>query len=391
MNIVLIGAVYPYKTALSHYVGMLYRQLKKKNQVKVYSYSMWYPKFMYRKEQRDYADDTLKIEEAEYVLNTANLFSWVKMARRINKENVDLLILQWQHPYFTPCYYVISKLLRKTKLLYICHNSLPHERFPGDKILTKIALKQADYLIFHAKSDERIIKEMLPGIKSAISPHPTYNFFKVTGISREEARNDLKIGQGEKILLFFGLIREYKGLKYLLQAMPEISRIFDDLRLFIVGDFETRENMDTYTSMIDDLQIERYVEIRNGFVPVQEAEKYFAACDIVTLPYISATQSGVIQVAYGFDKPVLATNVGGLPDAVDNMKTGYVVEPGNAEAIAEAVIDFFHNERGGEFKEHVREQEYRFSWERMEETIDRLVDHEMSESRLKFKDYAERC
>lgn len=390
MNIVLIGAVYPYKTALSHYVGMLYRQLKKKNHVKLYSYSMWYPKFMYRKEQRDYADDTLKIEEAEYVLNTANPFSWVKMAGRINRENVDLLILQWQHPYFTPCYYVISKLLKNTKLLYICHNSLPHERFRGDMILTKIALKQGDYLIFHAKSDESIIKEMLPGIKSAISPHPTYNFFKVTGISRKEARNDLKIGQGEKILLFFGLVREYKGLKYLLQAMPEIIRTFDDLRLFIVGDFETRENMHTYTSMIEELRIERYVEIRDGFVPIPEAEKYFAACDMVTLPYISATQSGVIQVAYGFDKPVLATNVGGLPDAVDHMKTGYVVEPENAGAIAGAVVDFFHNERSGEFKEHVREQEYRFSWERMEETIDRLVEPEMSESSLGFKDYAEK-
>ncbi len=373
MNIVLIGTVYPYKTALSHYVGMLYKQLKKKNNVKLYSYSMWYPKFMYKKEQRDYADDTLKIEETEYVLNTANPFSWMKMARRINREHADLLILQWQHPYFTPCYYVISKLLKTTKVLYICHNSLPHERFPGDRILTRIALKQADYLIFHAKSDEKIIKEMLPGIKSAINPHPTYNFFKVTGISKKEARNVLKIAQEAKVLLFFGFVREYKGLKYLLQAIPRISEEISALKLFIVGDFGTKENMLTYTSMIDKLQIGDYVEIRDGFIPVSEAEEYFAACDIVTLPYISATQSGVIQVAYGFDKPVLATNVGGLPDVVNHLQTGYVVEPKNAEAIAEAAIDFFDNKKSAEFEDHVKEEAYRFSWERMEETINRLV------------------
>lgn len=214
---------------------------------------------------------------------------------------------------------------------------------------------------------------MLPEIKSAVNPHPTYNFFKVNGILKEEARSNLKIGQETKMLLFFGLVREYKGLKYLLQAISQIRESIDNLKLFVVGDFGTKENMQTYTTMIDDLQIGDYVEIRDGFIPIPEAEKYFAACDIVTLPYISATQSGVIQVAYGFEKPVLATNVGGLPDVVDHLKTGYIVEPQNAGAIAEAVIDFFHIGRNTQFKEHVKEQEYRFSWERMEETIIRLV------------------
>lgn len=372
-KIMLIGPVYPYKTGLSYYVGLLYRQLCKNNEVTLYSYSMQYPKFMYKKEQRDYEDDTVKIDNVEYILNSANPFNWISVARRIKKEQPELLILQWLHPYFAPCYWFMSKLLKKIPILYICHNALPHERFPMDRWLTKITLSQAKYIVAHSNSDADILKEMLPKAKIKVNPHPAYNFFKISNMTKEEGRRQLGLAQDAKVLLFFGLVREYKGLKHLLNAMPTIKQQYGDVKLLIAGDFGKEENKKFYDDMMQELQIKDCVDVYGGHIPIPEVEKFFAACDMVVLPYESATQSGVIQVAYSFDKTVLATNVGGLPDVVQNNQTGYIVEPQNPQKIAEAVIDFYENNRAQEFENYIREEAYRFSWERMEKTIKEMV------------------
>lgn len=368
-KIMLIGPVYPYKTGLSYYVGLLYKQLSQNNDVTLYSYSMQYPKFMYKKEQKDYADDTVKIDNVEYILNSANPFNWISMIRRINKEKPELLILQWLHPYFAPCYWFITKGIKYTKVLYICHNALPHERFPLDKWLTKTTLSKANYIIAHSNSDANILKKMMPHMKIEVNPHPAYNFFKVTGMTVAEGRKQLDLRQDEKVLLFFGLIREYKGLKHLLNAMPVIMKKYPDIKLLIAGDFGKDENRKMYGDMIQQLGIGENVKVFGGHIPIPEVEKFFAACDMVVLPYESATQSGVIQVAYSFRKTVLATNVGGLPDVVQNMRTGYIVEPQNSKCIAEAVIDFYENNRIHEFQQYIEEEAYRFSWDRMEQTI----------------------
>ncbi len=372
-KVMLIGPVYPYKTGLSYYVGLLYRQLCKNNEVILYSYSMQYPKIMYKKEQKDYEDDTVKIDNVEYILNSANPFNWVSVVRRIKRENPDLLILQWLHPYFAPCYWFLSKCLRKIPILYICHNALPHERFPLDRWLTKITLSQAKYIVAHSNSDADILKEMLPKAKLRVNPHPAYNFFKIKGMTKEEGRTQLNLQQDAKVLLFFGLVREYKGLKHLLNAMPMIRQKYGDIKLLVAGDFGKEENKKFYLDMMSELDIVEGVDVYDGHIPIPEVEKFFAACDMVVLPYESATQSGVIQVAYSFDKTVLATAVGGLPDVVQNMKTGYIVEPQNPQKIAEAVIDFYENRRSQDFENYIKQEAYRFSWERMENTIKELI------------------
>ena len=366
-KIVLIGPVYPYKTGLSYYVSLLYNKLKETSAVKLYSYSMQYPKLLYKKPQKDYDDDTIKVDGAEFILNSANPISWIKLAKKINKDNPDLIIFQWLHPYFAPCYWSITKMLRHTKILYICHNAIPHERFICDSFLTKVALKQADCIIAHSESDKDILSLMLPKAVVKVNPHPAYNFFKIKNMSKLEARSILGIREDAKVLLFFGLVREYKGLSHLLNAMPEIVARFENIKLVIAGDFGG--NREKYDEIISALRIEENVDVYAGHIPVPEVEKFFAASDIVVLPYETATQSGVIQAAYGFNKPVLATNVGGLPDAVENMRTGYVVEPKNPSAIARAVEDYFNNCREKEFEAHIKEAEYRFSWDRMAETV----------------------
>ncbi len=372
-KIVMIGPVYPYKTGLSYYVSLLYNQLHNNNEVFLISYTMQYPKFLYRKPQKDYEDDVLKLDDVNYMLHTANPFNWLKVAKYIKKICPDLLILQWMHPYFAPCYYMLAKLVKKIKILYICHNVFPHERFPADKWLTAIALKQADFYITHSNSDAEDLKSIIRNPKMAITVHPAYNFFRRENMSKQKARERLKLSETDKVVLFFGLVREYKGLKHLLNAMAILKEKLQ-IKLLIAGDFAG--NREVYDGLIKKNAIEENVIITDQHIPISEVEKFFAACDLVVLPYESATQSGVIQVAYSFEKPVLATRVGGLPDVVFDGETGYVVEPQNAGKIAEAVIDFYENNRSDEFVKGIEREKYRYSWERMEKEIDNLTGDE---------------
>lgn len=380
MKIVMVGPVYPFTTGLSYYVGLLHRQLSKNHDVVMVSYSMQYPKFMYKKEQRDYNDDTVKVENVEYILNSANPFNWMKVASYIKKQKPDLVIFQWLHPYFAPCYWWLLSSLRSIKTVGIVHNALPHERFPMDKFLTKVTLNKFDYLISHAQTDADILKGILPKANVKINPHPAYNFFKISDMSKAEAREQLNIGANEKVLLFFGLIREYKGLKHLLKAMPDIIGHYPDIKLIIAGDFKGKRA--EYDEWLNAEGVADHLIIRDGHIPIPEVEPYFAASDIVVLPYESATQSGVIQVAYGFGKPVVATRVGGLPDVVDHMQTGYVIEPQSPSEITNAVKDFYDNNRAETFSSYIADSAYRFSWERMEETIMSFLNEEKSDANI---------
>jgi glycosyltransferase involved in cell wall biosynthesis len=376
MRIVMIGPVYPYKTGLSYYVALLYKQLTQNHEVTLLSYTMQYPKILFKKPQKDYDDDVLKIEEAEFVLNTANPFSCIKTANKINKLQPDLVIFQWLHPYFAPCYTLITRHLKNTKVLFMCHNVFPHERFPLDRFLTKMTLKHGDFFTVHAQSDADDLKSILPDADLAVTVHPAYNFFKQKNMTKEEARKILGIPEDERVLLFFGLVREYKGLRHLLEALGRIRKEDPNnerkLRLIIAGDFAGGRA--EYDARISALDIEKLVDITDGHIPIGEVEKFFAASDLVVLPYESATQSGVIQVAYSFDKPVLATRVGGLPEVVFDGETGYLVEPRRPDLIADAILDFFDNNKSEILAEGIEREKYRYSWERMEDVIEGLYE-----------------
>lgn len=378
IKIVLIGPVYPYKGGISHYTGLMYKALKEKHDVMMVSYKMQYPKILFKKEQKDYSNDVFKINETNYWINTANPFNIIQTAKKINKWKPDMVIIQWWHPYFAPCYCILSSFLKNTKILYVCHNVFPHERFPMDRFLTKITLKHGNCYIVQSRQDEEDLKTIInhPIYKRTV--HPTYNAFKFQNMSKEQARDILKTGKEEKILLFFGFVREYKGLKHLINAMPIIQNKLESVKLMIVGDFG--DDKQSYVDLIQENHCEKVIDICDGYIPDQEVEKYFAACDLVVCPYESATQSGIIQIAYGFDKPVVATNVGGLPDVVKDKKTGYLVESKNPDEIAKAIIDFYENKREQEFEENIKESAYEFSWERMVEVISELMDKKYKHS-----------
>lgn len=230
-----------------------------------------------------------------------------------------------------------------------------------DKVLTKMVLKQGNCFITQSNMDANDLLSIKSDAVYCVTPHPTYNAFKIQNLSLLEARSILKIDEQKKVLLFFGFVREYKGLKYLLEAMPQIKKSVQNTELWVVGDFG--DNKQEYFDQITHLSIEDNVKIVEGYIADGEVEKYFAACDLVVLPYTSATQSGIAQIAFGFEKPVLATNVGGLPDVVANLQTGYIVEPESAEQIANAVEDFFGKNRAGEFQSNIQKEAGRFSWD----------------------------
>lgn len=372
-RIVMIGPVYPYKGGISHYTGLMYRALSKKYSVKMISYKLQYPKFLFKKEQKDYSNKAFEIENTGYLLNTANPFNCISVASRINRMKPDMVIFQWWHPYFAPCYWIMEKVLGKNiKKMFLCHNVFPHERFPMDRFLCKLVLKQGDYFITQSSIDSEDLLTVKKDAKYIQTVHPTYNAFKMKNMSKEEAREILDIPTNEKVMLFFGFVREYKGLKHIINALPEIAKELPNAKLYIVGDFDG--DKERYLELIKEKKIESNIHIFDGYIPDDEVEKFFASCDLVVLPYESATQSGIVQIAYGFRKPVIVTDVGGLPEVVENERTGYVVEAFNDEQLGKAVIRFFKEDRAAEFEENVIKEEYKYSWDRMVEVIESFDD-----------------
>lgn len=235
-------------------------------------------------------------------------------------------------------------------------------------MLTRLALNSGSHFIVHAAEEAKELTKIQRHPDYVVTPHPTYNAFRFEGMSREQARERLSIGREERILLFFGYVREYKGLKYLLRAMPEICREDEKVKLWVVGEFGA--DREEYFDLIRELEIEDRVQVRDAYTPDREVEKYFAAADLVVLPYTSATQSGIVQIAYGFTKPVVVTDVGGLPDVVKDDETGYIVESESPQAIAEAVGRFFREGQAQRMQENIEKEAYRFSWERMGEVLE---------------------
>lgn len=371
-RIVIIGPVYPYKGGIAHYTALMYRALAKRHDVTLVSYSMQYPKFLFKKEQRDWENKTFQVEDAVYWINTANPFSCIASARKINRLRPDLVMIQWWHPYFAPCYVLISKFLKKNiKQLFVCHNVFPHERFAMDRALTKMVLKNGDFFILHSEQDKNDLLSIKPDGIVKKTYIPTYNAFKLNNISKDAARETLNLGKDEKVLLFFGFVREYKGLKWLIKAMPLIMERLSGVKLLIVGDFGS--DKDDYLKLIEECKAQDAIRIYDGYIPDREVEKYFAACDLVACPYESATQSGIVQIAYGFEKPVIATDVGGLPEVVEDNKTGYIVESMEYEMLAAKICEFFEQNKAEEFHEHIVEEANKFSWDRMREAVEELL------------------
>lgn len=361
LKVTVVGPTHPYKGGISHFTTILVQNLRKLHNVDFISWKRQYPAFLYPVGQKDTQSKQPIATEANFLLDFLNPVSWFQSFIQIRKNKSDLLVLTWVNPIQSPIYFVLcllTKFFTKTKILYICHNVLPHENAFYDKFLIRLAFLFADSFIVHSSDDKKILGNLVKNKKIIKGFLPIFNIFPKEQ-TYDVKKIKKKLGLNKKVLLFFGYIRPYKGLKYLIQAMPKIVKRFPDISLLSVGEFWSKDK-GTYLKLVNSLNIQKNVVFVDQYVPNEKLGQYFAVADVVVLPYVTATQSAALQTAYAFDKPVISTDVGGLKDVIKDGVTGYIIKPANTEDIVEKVKKFFAFWRPsgniGKFKS-------RFSWE----------------------------
>ncbi len=338
-RIAVIGPAIPYRGGPALVVANVYEVLSKKHEVEVFSFTRLYPQLLFPgTRQEDISGVPAKPHPVRRMIDSIQPLTWIKTARAIIDFKPDLVLVDWYQPFFGPCYAVILRMLRRKKIriVFLAENVVSHEGRAVDKILTKSALSQSDGFIVFSESVEKSIHEWYPALPVSRATLPL--FFSAESAPRqwthEEARSSLNLSN-EKVLLFFGYIRKYKGLRNLIAAFAEVAAKNPDAFLLIVG--ECYESEEEYRSLIAASPACDRIRWINEYVANEEVGRYYTACDVVVLPYISATQSGIVKIAFGYEKPVLATRVGGLAEEIGKWGAGQIVEADNIDALSQGI------------------------------------------------------
>jgi len=368
----LIGPTYPYRGGISHYNTCLMRELAKRHEVRAINFSRLYPGFLFPGKTQLDESATPLVADSERAIDSINPFTWIGAGFRAARMRPDVTLVQWWHPFFAPAVFTICsilRLMRRGKVIFVCHNVLPHEKSLVDRLLARLAFAVADGFLVQSREDRERLLRIRRKAPVAVHPHPIYDFFGTGSATKEGARRAIGAGEGP-LLLFFGYIRGYKGLAYLIEAMPLVRKKVP-AKLVVVGEFY--EDSGQYRSLAARLGVDEAVRFEERYVGNEEVESYFVASDLVILPYVSATQSGIVQIAIAFDRPVVVTDVGGLPEAVVPEKTGFVVPPRDPDALARAIVRFFEEGWGARMAPFFANEKKRFSWEAMVEALDGLL------------------
>lgn len=367
MKIVILGTAYPYRGGLATFNERLAQQFRQEGHtVKIVTFTLQYPSFLFPGKTQyssDAAPENLLIERR---LNSCNPFNWFKVGKMLRDERPDMLICCYWMAFFAPAYGTVCRIAKRngvTRCVALVHNMFPHEKSVLDKLFAPYFVHSQDAFVTLSDAVAKDIKSLNSKLQSqvAVSPHPIYDHYGER-MSKEEACRQLGLDVKYKYLLFFGLVRAYKGLDLLLDALAKVKDKQPDIRLLIAGEFY--EDEDKYRQQIVRNGLENRVIIRNEFIPDGDLRKYFGAADLIVQPYKSATQSGVTQVAFHFEKPMLVTNVGGLGEIVHHGKMGYAVEP-QAHAIAQAIDDYCTNQRQEDFIAYLKDEKGKYSWDKM--------------------------
>lgn len=370
----LLGPTYPYRGGIAHYTTLLTQALREEYETLLVSFSNQYPKLLFPgRSDRDPSKNPLRTE-AEYLLNPLNPLSWRKALKRIRDWQPDVVIIPWWHPYFAPMWAImgrgIKRLPSKPKLLFICHNVLPHEQSKISKIVlpsvTKLVLKAGDGFVVHSEKDGRLLRQFLPQASIEVTPLPTYQAMGGESVGTLP----VAVPDDRPLLLFAGFVRPYKGLDVLLDALAIVLEK-RPLHLLIAGEFW--QGSDQYQAQIERLGISDAVTIIDEYLPDETLAACFERADVTVLPYRSATQSAVIQAAFGHGCPVITTDVGGLGEVVENGRSGLVVPPENPQALADALERYFAEDLGVRFREEVKGgRNGRFAWEKLVAVLSRF-------------------
>jgi glycosyltransferase involved in cell wall biosynthesis len=382
-QVVIIGPAHPLRggglTTFNHRLAKEFNQ--QGYDCCIYSFSLQYPGFLFPGKTQ-YTDEPappgLKIFS---VINSVNPFNWIKVGNRLRKQKPDIVVVRFWLPFMGPALGTILRRVKKnkfTRIICIADNIIPHEHQPGDKSFTKYFLKSPDGFVTMSEKVLQDLKKFQPNKPVKLINHPLYDTFG-DQVSKDEARKKLGIENSGPIILFFGFIRNYKGLDILLEAMkslkdktPNPTSQFQIPKLLIAGEFY--ENEKRYQQLIDKLGVRNDLILRTDFIPDNEVKYYLCAADAVIQPYRTATQSGVTPLAYHFEKPMIVTNVGGLPSLVPHEQTGLVAEP-TPQSIADAILRFYQL---GEdyFIPHLRTEKKKYSWMNLVNAIVTLASTE---------------
>lgn len=372
MRIALVGITYPFRGGISHYTSLLCRKLRQKNEVCFFALKRQYPKFLFPgKSQKDPSKFFFSVSH-DACLDSINPLTWFITYNKIRRFKPDLILFSWWHPFFAPSFGSIAflcKLFGQIPSCYICHNVIPHEHSFLDKLLLHFVFSSGNAFITHSLQDHDDLLKIRPHATVYRSPHPSYEIFiGKNEINEVDSKKRLGLS-GKKVLLFFGYIREYKGLEFLLRAM-ELLTPEDGYHLLVVGEFYDDKAKDR--TIMDKLLKKNQLTLVDEYVPNKDVPNYFSASDIIVIPYIRATQSGVIQIAYSFLKPVIATRVGGIPEVVIDGQTGYLVPPADAEAIAAAVQRYFNLNQKDQLRQNIIKENEKYSWNHMVKIIEEI-------------------
>lgn len=372
MRLAVVGPTYPIRGGISHYTTLLVDALRADHEVLFVSFLKQYPELLFPgRTQHDSSRDPIRAD-CERLISFSDPRSWRVAARRIVAHRPDVLLLSWVNPALAFQFRYISGYVKRhspdTTVVFWCHNVAQHERIPLNSLLTRFAFGRADHFIVTCRDSETNLKRMVSGAGVSVAYLPTLDSF--AGGGEELDMTGLGFDPEDRIALYFGFVRGYKGLLHLIEAMPRAMARLPDLRLLVVGEFW--DDRAPYEDAIRRCGLEERVRVVDEYVPNERVGAYFRAADLVVLPYVTATGSGIVQVAYGFGKPVLTTRVGSLPEVVEDGRTGYLVPPGDPLAIADAMIDFFEEGRSEAFSRNVVQFRERFSWSGMVEVVESL-------------------
>jgi glycosyltransferase involved in cell wall biosynthesis len=373
MKVVILGSAHPLRGGLAAYNERLAREyIRQGHSVVIYTFSLQYPDFLFPGTTQ-YSDQPVPDDLYIHVrVNSINPFNWLSVGREIKKLNADLLIIKFWLPFMAPCLGTIARIVRgnkKTKVISIIDNIIPHEKRIGDFALSRYFVSSVDGFIAQSRSVLDDLNKFDSSKPKIFSPHPLYDNFGSV-ISKAEAIEKLGLQMNGLYILFFGFIRDYKGLDILLHAMAD-QRIRDSyIELVVAGEFYSDSK--PYLDLIGQLGLKDKVILRTDFIPDDMVRYYFCAADIVVQPYKHATQSGVTQICYHFNRPMLVTNVGGLPEIVPNDVVGYVCEP-DAASVADHLHLFYEGHKEYLFSENIKQEKTKYTWAAMLENIRKVA------------------
>lgn len=360
-KIFIIGPAYPLRGGLATFDELFCRAFQKEgHQCEIISYSLQYPGFLFPgSTQYDTSGIAPQGITIHTLINSVNPLSWFKTARFIKQQKPDFVVFRFWIPFMGPALGTIARSIRKAgiKVLAITDNVVPHEKRPGDVAFARYFINGCDGFITMSKAVMKDLEQFTQTTNKKFLLHPLYTSFG-DKLDKQEARKKLGLNHNDQLVLFFGLIRKYKGLDMLLDAFDELKGK-PDIKLIIAGEFY--EDKQPYLDLINRYGIQDRVILHDKFIANEDVKLYFSATDLVALPYRSATQSGVTQVSFHFEVPTLVTNVGGLGEIIPDKVAGYVVDS-NGKAIAEGITDYFDNNRMLSYTEGMKREKQKYDW-----------------------------